>query len=238
MSRPAPDNERFLSRWSRLKRAQVAAADGGAPNAVPATPAPSTLAPSAPQAAGAAPAAGARPAAPAAVANEAHALPAIESLTMESDYAPFFQAKVPEGLRRAAVKKLFADPHFNIMDGLDTYIDDYSRPDPLPPGMLGQLVQARDIIDHPSNRKPEEGEPVPGVTGNAAGSAIDSAVDSPAVDSATIAADGAAGGDGLVAVAAENAQEKGPGSNFEAERDSGLNAVISPNVQAGNLFET
>ena len=29
------------------------------------------------------------------------------------------------------------------MDGLDTYIDDYNKPDPLPPGMLRQMVQSR-----------------------------------------------------------------------------------------------
>lgn len=82
-------------------------------------------------------------------------LQSIESLTMESDYGQFFQPKVPEALRRAAVKKLFADPHFNIMDGLDTYIDDYTKPDPLPPEMLARLLHVRDIIDHPSDRKPE-----------------------------------------------------------------------------------
>ncbi|MBK7472222.1 MAG: DUF3306 domain-containing protein [Betaproteobacteria bacterium] len=85
----------------------------------------------------------------------APALPAIDTLTMDSDYGQFFQPKVPEALKRAAVKKLFTDPHFNIMDGLDTYIDDYSKPDPIPPEMLARLVQARDIIDHPSDRKPE-----------------------------------------------------------------------------------
>ena len=31
------------------------------------------------------------------------------------------------------MKKLFSDPHFNVMDGLDTYIDDYGKPDPIPP---------------------------------------------------------------------------------------------------------
>ena len=30
------------------------------------------------------------------------------------------------------MKKLFSDPHFNVMDGLDTYIDDYGKPDPIP----------------------------------------------------------------------------------------------------------
>ena len=39
-------------------------------------------------------------------------------------------------VRNAAMKKLFADPQFNVMDRLDTYIDDYSLPDPLPASML------------------------------------------------------------------------------------------------------
>jgi hypothetical protein len=46
-------------------------------------------------------------------------------------------------VRNAALKKLFADPHFNLMDGLDVYIDDYSKPDPLPPEMLAQLASAK-----------------------------------------------------------------------------------------------
>jgi hypothetical protein len=29
------------------------------------------------------------------------------------------------------------------MDGLDTYIDDYGKPDPLPAGMLRQMVQSQ-----------------------------------------------------------------------------------------------
>jgi hypothetical protein len=41
------------------------------------------------------------------------------------------------------LKKLFADPHFNQMDGLDVYIDDYSKPDPMPPAFLKRLNQAR-----------------------------------------------------------------------------------------------
>ena len=42
----------------------------------------------------------------------------------------------------AALKKLFSDPHFNVMDGLDTYIDDYGKPDPLPPVMLRRMAQS------------------------------------------------------------------------------------------------
>ena len=41
------------------------------------------------------------------------------------------------------MKKLFSDPHFNVMDGLDTYIDDYNKPDPMPAEMLRQLASAK-----------------------------------------------------------------------------------------------
>lgn len=73
-------------------------------------------------------------------------LPSIEELTIESDFRGFFHPKVDVSLRRLALKKLFSDPHFNIMDGLDTYIDDYSISDPLPPEMLAQLKHAQKII--------------------------------------------------------------------------------------------
>ena len=41
------------------------------------------------------------------------------------------------------MKKLFSDPHFNVMDGLDTYIDDYGKPDPIPESMLRQMNQSQ-----------------------------------------------------------------------------------------------
>jgi hypothetical protein len=68
-------------------------------------------------------------------------LPAIESLSADSDFTPFLQKHVEEGVRRAALKTLFNDPRFNVMDGLDVYIDDFSKPDPLPEGWLEQLNQ-------------------------------------------------------------------------------------------------
>ena len=46
-------------------------------------------------------------------------------------------------MKNAALKKLFTDPHFNVMDGLDTYIDDYGKPDPLPAGMLRKMAQSQ-----------------------------------------------------------------------------------------------
>ncbi|MGE5523351.1 MAG: DUF3306 domain-containing protein [Rhodospirillaceae bacterium] len=122
----------FLSRWSRLK-AEARKAEAGYADDAPAdglqvpaahAGAPDLRAPSA----------------------EAPAVPPVESLDIDSDYRPFFHPKIEEGVRRAALKKLFSDPHFNVMDGLDVYIDDYSKADPLPDGMLGELEQARKIL--------------------------------------------------------------------------------------------
>ena len=52
------------------------------------------------------------------------------------------QGVAPE-VKNAAMKKLFADPHFNEMDRMDIYIDDYSQPDPLPLAMLRQMNGAK-----------------------------------------------------------------------------------------------
>src|SRR5262249_48517864 len=46
-------------------------------------------------------------------------------------------------VKNAALKKLFTDPHFNRMDGLDVYIDDYSIPSPLPQHLLAKMAQAK-----------------------------------------------------------------------------------------------
>ncbi len=40
------------------------------------------------------------------------------------------------------MKKLFSDPHYNVMDGLDIYIDDYGKPDPIPLEMLRRMAQS------------------------------------------------------------------------------------------------
>ena len=64
-------------------------------------------------------------------------------LTPASDFRPFMARDVSPEVRNAAMKKLFADPQFNVMDRLDTYIDDYSQPDPLPAAMLRQMASAQ-----------------------------------------------------------------------------------------------
>lgn len=85
------------------------------------------------------------PASEAADAAAPPELPPVNSLTPESDFRPFMQAGVDPATRSAALRRLFADPHFNRMDGMDVYIDDYGKPDPIPPAVLRALNQARDL---------------------------------------------------------------------------------------------
>ena len=66
-----------------------------------------------------------------------------EALTPASDFRPFMGQGVAPEVKNAAMKKLFADPHFNVMDRMDIYIDDYSQPDPLPLAMLRQMNGAK-----------------------------------------------------------------------------------------------
>lgn len=113
---PVESQEPFLSRWSRRKE------EARQPVAPPAS----------------APAADAKGPAP--------ELPPVDQLTPESDFSAFFHPKVGEDVRRAALKKLFSDPHFNVMDGLDVYIDDYSKTEPIPAAMLAGLRQAQMIL--------------------------------------------------------------------------------------------
>ena len=90
-------------------------------------------------------------------AAAAPVLPPIESLTIDSDFTAFFEPTVDEALKRRALKQLFRDPRFNVMDGLDIYIDDYSQPDPISPEIVREMVQGRYIFDPPKTRVNEQG---------------------------------------------------------------------------------
>lgn len=80
------------------------------------------------------------------IEDEAPPLPTLEDVAkidrFDPDFSAFMKPDVDPAVQQAALKKMFTDPHFNIMDGLDIYIDDYSKPDPLPPGMLERMVQS------------------------------------------------------------------------------------------------
>nr|WP_257022494.1 DUF3306 domain-containing protein [Pigmentiphaga litoralis] len=67
----------------------------------------------------------------------------VAKLTADSDYSVFMAKGVAPEVKNAAMKKLFSDPHYNIMDGLDIYIDDYSSPEIMPQSMLRKMASAR-----------------------------------------------------------------------------------------------
>ena len=142
----------FLGRWSRRKLGEdkapePALKDSAAPADAMAARAPGSVGP-------APPAEGAKaiaPPLPGAAPTEERAstqtsLPTLQdipALTPESDFKPFLSQGVEPQVRNAAMKKLFSDPRYNVMDRLDTYIDDYSQPDPIPESMLRKMVSAQ-----------------------------------------------------------------------------------------------
>ena len=153
-------DDNFLTRWSRRKH------DAKRPAEAPAE---KPAAAVAPVATGAQSPLGVQEKQP-----EPPPLPPVESLTPESDFTPFMRSEVDPGTRRAALRTLFSDPRFNVMDGLDVYIDDYSQPDPLPEGWLEKMNQlarmgdfhlkesenAEAVAEGPENAQLAEKEPL------------------------------------------------------------------------------
>jgi hypothetical protein len=126
----------FLSRWSRRKVEvrEGRVLDDPAPASVP--PAKTVAQP--PSVVSATPAASdTPPPAPAPTLADA------AQLTPDSDFTGYMARGVAPDVKNAAMKKLFADPHFNVMDRMDIYIDDYGLPDPLPLAMLRQMTSAK-----------------------------------------------------------------------------------------------
>ncbi len=145
--RPAPPKDAqasFLSRWSQRKREQS--------GELRQEPDPAALVPLLDETQAKAPLA---PAAAAESVPESSSAPEpakqakltladVEQLTAESDFSAFAAKGVDADVRNAAMKKLFhAEPQFNVMDGLDVYIDDYNTPDPLPKAIMRTMLQAR-----------------------------------------------------------------------------------------------
>ena len=90
------------------------------------------------------------------------ALPPVEELTPQSDFAPFMNPKVDGATRRAALKKLFTDAHYNTPDPFESYSGDYTGGEPIPMDMLKVMNHAQKLLfDEPEKKvaaaAPEEG---------------------------------------------------------------------------------
>lgn len=139
----------FLSRWSRRK-ALVRSGQGLPPEPPP--PEPDSVPPvQGPDVAGSGHSDASEAVASAAPEPPTPTLEDVADLTPQSDFKPFVARHVPADVRNAAVRKLFSDPHFNVMDGLDIYIDDYTKTEPIPAAMLAKMVGAQflKLVDDP-----------------------------------------------------------------------------------------
>lgn len=119
-----PRKEAFLDRWSRVKREVKA---GAVPPGTVETPEPASV------------------------------LPTLEDIAaqgLEADFVPFMQKGVAEATRRAAIQQLFRQPIFNVMDGLDVYIEDFNIYEPLTAAELPGLAHARDLLFAEPEEKP------------------------------------------------------------------------------------
>ncbi|ABE42889.1 DUF3306 domain-containing protein [Polaromonas sp. JS666] len=150
----------FLGRWARRKSdaLQGKPLEEPAPVATPAVGAGAILPPGQPEAA---PVAAPTPAGGAEPAEKELSLDDVRLLTKDSDFKPFMAEGVGPDVRNAAMKKLFADPHFNVMDGLDIYIDDYSISEPIPESMLRQMASAKflKLFDDEEDDQGEQDDP-------------------------------------------------------------------------------
>ncbi len=137
----AEETSGFLGRWARRKTDALQGKPLDEPAPVASPPVAADRARTglpAPAAAGSTPADTTAPA-----ERKLPTLADAQLLTRDSDFKPFMAGDVGPEVRNAAMKKLFADPHFNVMDGLDIYIDDYSKSDPIPESMLRQMTSAK-----------------------------------------------------------------------------------------------
>jgi len=168
------ENAGFLGRWSRRKARSRASADerdvdadpvvakpiadeAGHPASPPAAPPPDTNGPADSEASSRA----ADPRQNTGLAAQSPPAPTREdlaTLTHDSDFSAFMQPAVEPDVKLAALKKLFSDPHYNIMDGLDVYIDDYSSPEKLPESTLRQMVSARVLALVQDDPAPRSGD--------------------------------------------------------------------------------
>jgi hypothetical protein len=72
-------------------------------------------------------------------------LPPVADLNSDSDFVPFMNPKVADETRRSALKKLFADAHFNEPDLFEPYSKDFTKSEPIPEKMLKAINRVRDV---------------------------------------------------------------------------------------------
>jgi len=68
-----------------------------------------------------------------------------EALDVGADVSRFLQSGVTDAIKGAALKKLFADPAYNVISDMDDYVEDYSQMAKLSAVELRSLQQSKDL---------------------------------------------------------------------------------------------
>mgnify|MGYP006201165619 FL=1 len=74
------------------------------------------------------------------------------------DIKAFMVDKVSTELKNKAFKALFSRPEFNVMDGLDIYIDDYNKFTPLSKEDIGKMTLSKQLLSRPDLEIPKKGD--------------------------------------------------------------------------------
>lgn len=182
MGEPMADG--FLGRWSQRKRDVASGKAVGEPPPVVPAPSQSQQVQAKPEGKlSETPNQATAPSPPAPTLEEAQALNA------QSDYKPFMANNVSPEVKNLAMKKLFADPHFNIMDGLDIYIDDYSQPNPLPIELMRKMTSAKFLNLFDEKEEQIKQPPAQGIGDDTGGQPLESVAQSSALPPTVPAAD-------------------------------------------------
>ncbi len=152
------DDDPFLSRWARRKRV---VRSGGDPDAVVGESSSKGA-----ESADAAPVNADLPASgedgqPVELTDED--MPPVDSIDEDTDMSGFFSPKVSQAVKKAALKKFFHSPLFNIVDGLDDYDDDFRNfealGDIITSDMRGQMEREAERARQAVARDAGDGEP-------------------------------------------------------------------------------
>lgn len=144
------DEDRFLDRWSRLKRETDAATAAPEPKAAP-EPEPEIT------------------------PEEIAALPDVAAVSLVDDLAVFLRRGVPAALRHAALRRMWVlNPAIrDYVDDAREYAMDWNAPGGVPGGGIVTQEQARALVDRffaarpRPDAPPQDGEQTTGTVGNA-----------------------------------------------------------------------
>lgn len=115
------DDDTFLSRWARRKRVARSGADPDAPRADAPVEEETRVASVPDVGEGSTAVDASQPPEP---GDED--MPSVDSIDENTDMSGFFSPRVSQAVKKAALRKFFHSPAFNVVDGLDDYADDFT----------------------------------------------------------------------------------------------------------------